>query len=615
MRKPTFFILALFLSSGLEAAISRYGYRVISSGTPTARQPQFIIADTFAECPSTDVGDGDICYGKDTNLMYARESGAWVEASNVPVANTKLANMAANTVKANPTAGATTPSDLAVGANSVVGRAAAGDIVAAQVATGQIANDAVDNTKAANMAANTVKANATAGATDPADLSVGTNSVVGRVAGNIVAAQVATGQVADDAITYAKIQNVSATQRALGRNTGGAGDTEEVTATQLLDWIGATRGSILYRGAAGWAILSPGTATHVLTSNGAGADPSYQPGGGGGGGSPGGSDTQVQYNNAGAFGGSSGLTWNDSTQTLGLAGANAEVDVTGVTNEPSAPSTGILRVYSRSVAGRMLPKWIGPSGVDTSFQPAIFQNRVICYLPSSGTTGTGSGTCLGPAWTSNGTVSHPTPSTTAPAIANQTKRTRYANVVTTTNQQLGPRFAAASEQQFWVGNAAGLGGFFFQARFIVELYPASTVRLFAGLSSTATGSVVISDTVLNNTVGLWHDTTDPSSGANSFNFVTRNTTTTTKTSIALSNAIAAGNLYDFYMFCPPNGSTISYRLTDVNNGVEYSGSTSTTLPVNTAFMQPQVQMSNGTANVTVTTVAIGIGGIYVESDR
>lgn len=38
---------------------------------------------------------------------------------------------------------------------------------------------------------------------------------------------------------------------------------------------------------------------------------------GGGGGSPGGSDGQVQFNNAGAFGGSSSLTWNGSTFGLG----------------------------------------------------------------------------------------------------------------------------------------------------------------------------------------------------------------------------------------------------------------------------------------------------------
>ncbi len=42
--------------------------------------------------------------------------------------------------------------------------------------------------------------------------------------------------IANDAVTYAKMQDISATQRALGRNSGGSGNTEEVTITQLLDW-------------------------------------------------------------------------------------------------------------------------------------------------------------------------------------------------------------------------------------------------------------------------------------------------------------------------------------------------------------------------------------------
>ena len=88
--------------------------------------------------------------------------------------------------------------------------------------------------------------------------------------------------IANDAVTYAKMQNISATARAIGRNTAGSGDPEEVTGTQILDWIGSTRGSILYRGASGWAALTPGTSGYVLTSGGSGADPSYAAAAGGG---------------------------------------------------------------------------------------------------------------------------------------------------------------------------------------------------------------------------------------------------------------------------------------------------------------------------------------------
>jgi hypothetical protein len=45
------------------------------------------------------------------------------------------------------------------------------------------------------------------------------------------AGTVSTAMVANDAVTYAKLQNVSATDRLLGRSTAGAGDVEEIACT------------------------------------------------------------------------------------------------------------------------------------------------------------------------------------------------------------------------------------------------------------------------------------------------------------------------------------------------------------------------------------------------
>jgi hypothetical protein len=53
---------------------------------------------------------------------------------------------------------------------------------------------------------------------------------VGRVAGNIVAAQLATGQITDNAVTLAKFQDI-ATASFLGRNTAATGDPEVLDAT------------------------------------------------------------------------------------------------------------------------------------------------------------------------------------------------------------------------------------------------------------------------------------------------------------------------------------------------------------------------------------------------
>jgi hypothetical protein len=90
------------------------------------------------------------------------------------------------------------------------------------------------------------------------------------------ASTVGTSGIDADAVTYAKLQNVSATSRVLGRVTSGAGDVEEVTATQVLDFISSTQGAILYRNASAWVALSPGTSGQFLKTNGAGANPAWE---------------------------------------------------------------------------------------------------------------------------------------------------------------------------------------------------------------------------------------------------------------------------------------------------------------------------------------------------
>jgi hypothetical protein len=278
--------------------------------------------------------------------------------------------------------------------------------------------------------------------------------------------------------------------------------------------------------------------------------------------------------------------------------------------DPAATAANQLRIYAKNISGRILPKWIGPAGLDTVFQPALFGNNSVLFAPSSGTTGTGTG--WGTVWTPGGTVSHPTPVTTSPAIIQQMRRTMYTNVVTTTNQTLGIISTAAGLPQFWMGNAAGLGGFFFFCRFDIELWPAATVRLFVGLTSLAT-AMVASDAPTGDFCGLWHDTTD---SATTLSLITRNNVTTTKTAITGVPTIASKQGFDFYMFVPPNSTTLYYRLVNINTGAEIvNTSLTTTLPRNTIFMGPQIQMSNGTANVTVTTTAIAINRVYIESDN
>ncbi len=95
-------------------------------------------------------------------------------------------------------------------------------------------------------------------------------------------------------------------------------------------------------------------------------------------------------------------------------------------------------------------------------------------------------------------------------------------------------------------------------------------------------------------------------------------TTATKNALAgsPSTPYATGQGYDFYLYCKPNDSTIYYRLDDLLTGaILVDDSVTTTIPAATTFMGPVVGMSNGTANTTAATVAIGVNRIYIESDH
>ena len=103
-----------------------------------------------------------------------------------------------------------------------------------------------------------------------------------------------------------------------------------------------------------------GTAAQCWTSNGAGVLPSWQAcSGGGGGGTPGGSDTQVQFNNAGSFGGSANMTWVSPQLTIGAAGSTT--GILGLTGSTS----GTISILGQAAAGTYnfnLPTSSGTSG-------------------------------------------------------------------------------------------------------------------------------------------------------------------------------------------------------------------------------------------------------------
>lgn len=93
---------------------------------------------------------------------------------------------------------------------------------------------------------------------------------------------VATADIDADSVTYAKIQNVSATDKLLGRSTAGAGDVEEITCTAagraLLDDASATaQRATLGATATGDAVFIAANAAAARAAIGAGTDLGYTP--------------------------------------------------------------------------------------------------------------------------------------------------------------------------------------------------------------------------------------------------------------------------------------------------------------------------------------------------
>lgn len=269
-------------------------------------------------------------------------------------------------------------------------------------------------------------------------------------------------------------------------------------------------------------------------------------------------------------------------------------------NTPAAPATG-LRVFARSQAGRMLPAFIGPAGLDSNLQPALFRNTTYMWLP-----GTGAIAAInwGTSWTirvagTGAAQSHPGRIFSS-AIASMNRA-----VFATGSTATGVCGVQSSLPVAWRGNTAGLGGFFFFARFGVESGYRADLCFMVGLS--ALNSTLAGDpSAQANTAALVKDAADTN-----WHFAVRSATATTKIDTGL--AVANGQILDLLIFAKPNDTKITVRLVNAVSGVVYLDDVevTTNLPVNTTFMyaHAHIRSTTGTA-----LAGLALNRIYVEND-
>lgn len=273
-------------------------------------------------------------------------------------------------------------------------------------------------------------------------------------------------------------------------------------------------------------------------------------------------------------------------------------------NDPATPAAGNLRIYAKDIAGRVMPKWIGPSGVDTPMQANLGFNRVSMIMPAGGTTGTTFIGGYGSTFTNVANAyANPTPATTN--LLTSTRRATFTSSAVAGNIVSHRQ----STLQVWRGNAANLGGYFYTIRFATSTLQNGN-RAFVGLSASTAAPTNI-DPLTSGTISRIGVAINANTG--NWYFVTNATgVAPTTTDLGATMPVSATNLYELILFSPPNGSSVGYRLKNLSTGDEVAGSAAANLPTNTTFMAPQFWMTN---NATAAAVVFNFGGWYLESDQ
>lgn len=288
---------------------------------------------------------------------------------------------------------------------------------------------------------------------------------------------------------------------------------------------------------------------------------------------------------------------------IGIDIQSGGMQLTADANEPATPAAGNLRIYAKDIAGRIMPKFKGPSGVDTPFQANLGFNRVVMVNPVGA--GTNCGTSLSlfsTTVTGVGTCASPTLASTN--LLTSTRRLTYSTGTTIgamASLRIPTRVA-------WRGNAAGLGGFFYTSRFGTSTLVSGN-RAFVGMSDVTTAPTNV-DPLANTTPGKIGMATNSNTG--NWRFV-HNVSGTAPTTIDLGANFPVNNsaLYELVMFAAQNGSSIGYRVTNLSTGNQTSGTASTNIPASDTFLSLNHWITN---NLTASSAIMDFGGWYLESD-
>lgn len=313
--------------------------------------------------------------------------------------------------------------------------------------------------------------------------------------------------------------------------------------------------------------------------------------------SAGGTNKEVQYNNAGALAGAANVEIDNNDLTL------------AVNPSPTPPPADYVKLFGKRYGpsgSRVMTAAVGPSGLDYTLQPSIWRQKISRWNPAGNSTtvpgvdGFNAPTAVGTATARNVTTTN-----------TLTRARRLGYVSTTTAGALGGHYSTVAQST--LGTGTGVGGFFYSCRFGVSDATVQTVaRTFVGLTSSVAAPTNVEPSTLTNCIGI-------GTNANDTNYYIYYGGSVAQTRIDLGASFPVNNssLIDFTLWSPPNANGIVYYYVEIvgttttASGVLGPGTAGTTLPLNTTLLAHRAWRTNNTA---AAAIGIDISSIYIETD-